>query len=642
MTSNQALLRSRIPVVGMLALCVLAYWASLSGGFLFDDYYNLVDNAALRAIGTPAQDWIAVLFSSAAGLFRRPLSMLTFGLNVSAFGMNPWAFKAMNLGIHLGNGLLVYALGIHLAERWVTRGGHKGIPDARMLAWIAAAIWLLHPLHMSGVAYIVQRMNELTALFTLAGLLAYAEARAAMLRGESGLAKGLLGLIGFGILAVLSKENGALIVAFAWVIELFCFRFETSTVQQQRVLKGFFWLSIGVPFALLAIYLATHPDWFANAYSMREFSAIQRLLTEPRILCDYLLWIFIPNPAWMGIYHDDIALSTGLFAPVSTIVSITFLVALCGVAWMLRHRHPALAFGVAWFLVGHSMESTILPLELVFEHRNYLPMSGLLLGTVCLVGPWLNQRIPSRASYFVALGIILACTGLTLHRATNWGDPLRLALSEAANHPDSARNQYAAGRALVIAGAREGDRADGELKAIPYYARAAELDKNQIHAATELLLIKAGQAAVPESEIAELAARLGRVRYSSLLNPFMDLLVTASTQKLFLEPDDLALLVNAALQNQNVSPMVRARIKNNYAAYLFNMAHEQNHAIQLVEEAVSEDPTNPYYEISLAQIAVAMRQPNKVLEHLLNAQRLDKTHAYAQEIATMRAELRKE
>lgn len=642
MTSNQAFLRSRIPVVGMLALCVLAYWASLGGGFLFDDYYNLVDNAALRAIGTLAQDWLAVAFSSAAGMFRRPLSMLTFGLNVSAFGMNPWAFKAVNLGIHLGNGLLVYALGIRLAERLVIQDGRKGIPDARMLAWIAAAIWLLHPLHMSGVAYIVQRMNELTALFTLAGLLAYAQARVAMLRGESALAKGLLGLVGFGILAVLSKENGALIVAFAWVIEFFCFRFETSTVQQRRVLKGFFWLSIGLPLALLAIYLARHPDWFANAYSMREFSVFQRLLTEPRIICDYLLWIFIPNPGWMGIYHDDIALSTGLFTPPSTLVAMAFLIALGGFAWVLRRRNPAFAFGLAWFLVGHSMESTFLPLELVFEHRNYLPMSGLLLGAVCLVGPWLNQRIPSRASYFVALAIILVCTGLTLHRATNWGDPLRLALSEAANHPDSARNQYAAGRALVIAGAREGDRANGELKAIPYYARAAELDKDQIHAATELFLIKAGQAALPESEIADLAGRLGRVRYSSLLNPFMDLLVTASTQKLSLEPDDVARLVNAALQNQNVSQIVRARIKNNYAAYLFNMAHEQNHAIQLVEEAASDDPTNPYYEISLAQIAAAMQQPDKVLEHLLNAQRLDKTHAYAQEIAIMRAELQKE
>lgn len=639
MTSNQAFLRSRIPVVGMLALCVLAYWASLGGGFLFDDYYNLVDNPALRVIGTPAQDWIAVIFSSAAGLFRRPLSMLTFGLNVSAFGMNPWAFKAVNLGIHLGNGLLVYALGIRLAERLLAQDGRKGVADTRMLAWIAAAIWLLHPLHVSGVAYIVQRMNELTALFTLAGLLAYAEARAAMLRGESALAKGLLGLVGFGILALFSKENGALIVAFAWVIELFCFRFETSTVRQRRVLKGFFWLSIGLPLALLAIYLARHPDWFANAYSMREFSAIQRLLTEPRIICDYLLWIFVPNPGWMGMYHDDIAISTGLFTPPSTLVAMVFLLALVGLAWVFRRRNPAFAFGLAWFLVGHSMESTFLPLELVFEHRNYLPMSGLILGTACVAVPWLKKRLSERVAIIIALAVVLTCAGLTSIRAVNWGNPLRLALSEVANHPESARNQYAAGRALVIAGARGGDRAKGEVAAIPYYVRATELDKDQIHAATELLLMNAARSGPQESEISDLAGRLARVKYSSMLNPFMDMLVTASNQKLSLKPDDVARLVSATLGNQNVSQNVRARIKNNYGAYLFNIVNDQSGAIQLVKEAASEDPTNPYYEISLAQIAGAMQQRDKALGHLLNAQLLDKTHAYAQQIATMRAEL---
>jgi len=639
MNSSGTNICSRLLIFGVLALCILAYWASLGGGYLFDDHYNLVDNAALHAIGTPAQDWIAVAFSSGAGMLRRPISMLTFGLNVSAFGMNPWAFKVVNLAIHLGNGILVYALGILLIDRLTARSEGKGGLDARTLALIATAIWLLHPLNLSGVTYIIQRMNELTALFTLAGLVIYAEARTSMLRGESTLSRALLGLFMFGILAVFSKENGALIVAFAWIIEVICFRFEAPTIHQRRVLKTFFWLTLGLPLALVAIYLATHLEWFASAYSMREFNVFQRLLTEPRIICDYLLWIFVPNPGWMGMYHDDIAISTGLFTPISTIVSIVFLIALGGFAWAQRRRSPAFAFGVAWFFIGHSMESTILPLELVFEHRNYLPMSGLILGTVCVAVPWLKKRLSERAAIIIALAVVVTCAGLTSIRAVNWGNPLRLALSEVANHPESARNQYAAGRALVIAGARGGDRAKGELAAIPYYVRATELDKDQIHAATELLLMNAAETGAQESEISDLASRLARVKYSSMLNPFMDLLVTASNQKLSLKPDDVARLVAATLGNQNVSQKVRARIKNNYGAYLFNIVNDQSGAIQLVKEAASEDPTNPYYEISLAQIAGAMQQRDKALGHLLNAQLLDKTHAYAQQIATMRAEL---
>jgi protein O-mannosyl-transferase len=637
--STETPLRFRLQVLGTLILCILAYWASLSGGFLFDDFFNLVNNASLRAIGTPTQDWFAAAFSSGTGPLRRPISMLSFALNISAFGMNPWAFKAVNLAIHLGNGILVYALGVRLVDRLVVNDGMGTGTNPRILAAIAAAIWLLHPLNVSGVIYIVQRMNALATLFTLAGLLVYAEARARMLRGEPALLRALSGLIAFGILASLSKENGALIVAFAWVIELMCFRFEVAASSQRRVLKGFFWLALGVPLALFATYLATHPDWFEHAYAGREFSAVQRLLTEPRIICDYLLWIFVPNPGWMGMYHDDIATSTGLFAPLSTILSIVFLIALCGFAWVWRQRAPAFAFAVAWFLVGHSMESTILPLELVFEHRNYLPMSGLILGMVCLAVPWLQKSVSTRAGIVASLAVVAICAGVTSIRAANWGDPLGLALSAAANHPNSARSQYEAGRALVIAGAREGDRENAELRAMPYYARAADLDKDQIHAATELVLLKARAGTIQASEIADLADRISRVRYISNLNPFLDMLVTASNQKLSLKPEDIAKLVDSALRNKRVPKNVRARIKNNYGAYLFNIVNDQGRAIRLVEEAAAEDPANPYYEISLAQIAGAMQQHDKAQEHLINAQRLDKTKAYARDIATMRAEL---
>src|SRR6185369_10537583 len=97
-------------------------------------------------------------------------------------------------------------------------------PDA--IALVAAGLWLLHPLNVSGVVYIVQRMNELAVFFTLAGLLAYVDGRVRLLQGEPALGRATLGLCAFGLLAVLSKENGALISAYALVIEAVCFRFD--------------------------------------------------------------------------------------------------------------------------------------------------------------------------------------------------------------------------------------------------------------------------------------------------------------------------------------------------------------------------------------------------------------------------------
>src|SRR5512146_1541458 len=143
---------SSLALAALFVLCALAYVGGLSGDFLFDDFQNIANNAVLRAIGTPAQSWLAVALSSAAGVLRRPVSMLSFGLNVLLFGMNPFAFKLVNLSIHLANGALIYAIGRRLATRLINPRTTATIrPDT--LALIAAGLWLLHPLNVSGVVY---------------------------------------------------------------------------------------------------------------------------------------------------------------------------------------------------------------------------------------------------------------------------------------------------------------------------------------------------------------------------------------------------------------------------------------------------------------------------------------------------------
>ena len=433
-------------LIALIVLCVAAYLPGLSGGFLFDDFSALLDNTALHAIGTSAQSWLAVALSSDAGILRRPISMLTFGMNVAVFGMNPLAFKLVNLGIHLLNGVLFYALARRIAARLVPAAAMPSSLAPERLALLATGLWLLHPLNVSSVIYVVQRMNELATLFILGGLLCYSDGRVRSLRGEPALPSAILGLCLFGALAVLSKENGALIFVYALVIEAICFRFDASEPNQRRFIHGFFWLSGAMPLALFTVYLLSHPQWLSDSFASRDFTLWERLLSEGRILCDYLLWIFVPNPAWMGTFHDDIVLSTGFFQPISTVFAIVFLLALTIAAWRLRCRNPGFAFGVAWFLVGHSMESTILPLELVFEHRNYLPMAGLLLGAVCAVGPWAASHSSGRATAVAGTALILACAGLTTIRATSWGNPLTLALTDALNHSASARPSKNNGR----------------------------------------------------------------------------------------------------------------------------------------------------------------------------------------------------
>ncbi len=168
-----------------------------------------------------------------------------------------------------------------------------------------------------------------------------------MLRGEPGLLVAISGLLAFGLLATLSKENGALIVAYAFVIEAVCFRFRDTSSGTAVSIRAFFAIFLAVPLLALAGFIACHPAWVTSGYEVRSFTLIERLLTEPRVLLHYLLWIFVPLPSLMGLYHDDIPLSTGLLTPPTTLAALVFFIALAVIAWRTR-----LALAMARFCFG--------------------------------------------------------------------------------------------------------------------------------------------------------------------------------------------------------------------------------------------------------------------------------------------------
>ncbi len=631
---------SALPLLALAAAAgagVLVYLPAVHGGFVFDDFPVIVNNPALRAAANGSGDWLTIALSSDTGPLRRPLSMLSLGLNAAMFGMSPVAFKAANLAIHLLTALLLFAF-----ARCVTAQRLGVSASARLATYpalFAAVVWMLHPLNLSSVAYVVQRMNELASLFTLAGLLCYARARRRSVTGESTVVRALGGLCLFGLLAALCKENGALIVGYAFVTELTVFRFK-GTGNDTRVLRGFYWLALGLPAMLCVVYFATHPTWLAGAYAHREFTLAERLLTQGRVLWAYLLWIFIPNPAWMGLYHDDIAVSTSLMAPPTTLVALAGLACVAATAIALHRRYPAYAFAVGWFLLGHSLESSVLPLELVFEHRNYLPMAGLLIGIAIAVARWAQGSTKrSRVAVQAALLATLACATLTAARARDWSDPLRMALADAAHHPASARSQYEAGRAIVIDGAKQGRRARADDDALPYFDRAASLDKVQLHGLIASLLIHAGRGPVDPTQIAELRRRLTALPRYNFATPFLDMLVTASTDPLSLSAQDVSSLVEAALANPRMPPKIRALVLNNYGAYQFNVLHAPQAAIALTVAAAAEEPANPYFQLNLAQIAWTMRDAPRANRYLQEAQRLDVTHIHAAQIAALHAKI---
>ncbi len=181
----------------------------------------------------------------------------------------------------------------------------------------------------------------------------------------------------------------------------------------------------------------------------------ERLLTEGRVLVDYLRWIVLPSPDALSLYHDDIALSTGWLSPWTTAASWAALAALLGAALALRKRLPLFAFGVLWWFAGQSLVSTFVPLELVYEHRNYLPDWGVFLALFALLFTWSPPDAERRGTLrLLIVGGVSALIALyalfTAIRAQTWGNPFRLAYFEATTHPQSPRASYDLGRMMLI------------------------------------------------------------------------------------------------------------------------------------------------------------------------------------------------
>ena len=435
-----------LPFAGLLLLATLVYVPGLGGDFVFDDEANIVRNEPLHITELSATRLKQAAYSMQAGPLMRPISYLTLAFNHYFTGLKPLHFKLTNLLIHLLNGIAIFWFSMQLLIAYRRR--HQPALNPRHLRWIAlaaSAFWLLHPLGLTSVLYVVQRMNSLSALFVLLGMATYCWGRNRQQEGQPGAWLIAASVLLFTPLATLSKENGALLPFFLLVVEATLFRFAMPSVAGRRWLLGFFAVIAVLPALGVIGYLLSHIDWLLGGYSSREFTFTERLLTQARAVWFYLIMTVVPVISQLGLFHDDMALSTGLFNPVTTALAILGLLGLLGAAWWCRRRAPLVSFGLLFFLVGHSMESSVFALELVHEHRNYLPMFGILLPMAYyLLHPALpadtrNARIALGVLFVLFLGVSTAM------RANDWGNPIQLAVSEARNHPDSARSQYRLG-----------------------------------------------------------------------------------------------------------------------------------------------------------------------------------------------------
>jgi hypothetical protein len=281
-------------------------------------------------------------------------------------------------------------------------------------------------------------MAQLSTLFMLAGILAWLHGRMALPRDpRRGYLVMTLTLPVFTFLAMIAKENGILLPVVIGAIEITVFSAQRERYGSvDRRWTGLFLL---VPLAIICVYLGRQffRPTFLEILAPRDFSVFERLLTQPRIIVDYLQNWFLPKLYTTGVFQDHFLKSTGLFTPVSTFLSLAFVAGLLAIAAKMRRRWPLVAAAVLFYFANHLLESTVVNLELYFEHRNYLASAFLFVPLVAVLWEKTSRRVFS----VVSLAVLLMLGGFTRYSATVWQSEEGMVEASAMKAPTSVRAQ---------------------------------------------------------------------------------------------------------------------------------------------------------------------------------------------------------
>lgn len=582
----------RAAIAVMLASSVivyLLYTLGLPGDFMFDDLIRL---PSIDPTSFEVRALVSETLENTHGMLGRPLSVFSFALTKVTSGPSPEAFKYQNILLHILTGLvqfwaLSYLLGFLLHDN------EKASESAPR--WLPAAgittVWLLHPLFVSTILYSVQRSAILATLFVWAGILFYLLGRHALSRDKPLFAALhlIVGVPACALLGLASKENAALLPVMLLLITIFTRERSAHAPVTRYVGRVANVLLIAVPLLLGFVYLSTHIETLLSGYEFRPFSLAERVLTQSYLIYWYASLIFIPLLRRMTLYHDNSWVVTPDNIPVY--IALAALIGMTVIAFHLRRRAPLVGFGLLFYLASHLLESTILPLELVFEHRNYLGASGLFLSTYGLFSelPRKYRATPSMWTIIVLLACLVLAPLLGI-RTWTWSDDRKVVMMALREHPKSMRAHTEAANVVL--------KENRPVVAAHLLRKAARLAPNDAGPSIQLFALKCvGRLAPRYERSAEFAARNKQITpYAA--DSLQRLGLLALTDRCpGLHPGDVIPLLSASLTNPRFRPLHRYHISLSTAELLAaDGRHEE--ALRYVHDATelfAEIPTKHWY-----------------------------------------------
>lgn len=436
---NKATLYS---IVIIVCVTILPYLNTFHSPFTFDDIANISKNHWLQINDISAEN----LFQAASNgpSKNRPLPNMSFAFNYYFGGLNVWGYHLINLIVHLSVSVTLFFL-IRLTLR--TPQMAEKCKRPREIALFAVLLWAIHPLQTNAVTYLVQRMTSMATLFFLLSLFLFAKGWLTEEKQKYQFFYFAASCIS-AIFAFLCKENTAILPFILFAYFLFFLKPSGQRLDYKKYIL-IISSALIIPFLAL-VYLGKNPlTKILSGYATRDFTLTERLLTESRILFHYITLIILPLPSRLNLNYDY-TISHSVFAPPQTLLAIIGIGLLLYAIHYFYQRDRLTSFAIFWFLANLVIESTIIPLELVYEHRLYLPSTFVIL---CVVY-WI-YKIPAnnvKLTRGIIISAIILFSFFTWQRNTVWKSNISLWTDIVAKSPAFSRGYGNLGHVLNIEG----------------------------------------------------------------------------------------------------------------------------------------------------------------------------------------------
>ncbi len=378
--------RNAFAFLSLFIITLAIYSNSLDCSWHFDDNQNILERKAIQITQLSWSEIKKTFFmqdGQRQGELYRPVPNFSFAINYFFGKTNVFGYHLTNISIHILTSFFLFLFIYHILNLPAVKPRYGA--DSYLIALLAAVFWVINPVQTQAVTYIVQRMASMAAMFYIMAMYFYVKGRVYPQRKMKAFYYSMCFIS--GLLAVGSKENAAMLPISILLLDFFMIQ----GVSKEN-LRKYIWILLGlITIPLFFALLLKGPSLFSlegllEPYeNIRPFTLVQRLLTEPRIILFYLSLLFYPMPHRLSITHD-ISISHSLIDPFTTVLAIGMILGILAASFFYARRRPLLAYCIIFFFLNHVIEGSVFGLELIFEHRNYLPSMLLFVPVAILLG----------------------------------------------------------------------------------------------------------------------------------------------------------------------------------------------------------------------------------------------------------------